>query len=188
MEKLLTRKNIFIILGVIIAVEVIWAGWFLVKSGQPQPPVAVTTQVPMQPTAITLQSAKKDFKVGEKIAVGINLTSSKKVDGVDLIISFDPKVLSAQPAILSTIFSDYPQNKVDATLGRVSISGITTQQGGVKADGEFGKVSFVAKALGITKITLDFTPGSTTDTNIIESGTGTDILEKVNQLELNILP
>lgn len=188
MDKILTRKNIFIVLGVIIALEVIWAVWFLVKGVQLQGQPALTTQVPLKQTAITLSSPKLEYKAGDKVTVDISITSSKKVDGVDLIIIYDPKVLTAQPAILGTIFSDYPQNSVDQTLGRVSISGITTQQGGVIPKGEFGKVTFVTKALGVTKISLDFTPGKTVDTNVIETGTGKDILGKVNELELNILP
>lgn len=187
-KKLLTRRNIFIVLGVIIAVELIWAGWFLVNSAQskPTPTPSVITKPVAPPTAVTLTSLKTEYKKGEKITVAINISSSKKVDGVDLIITYDPKVLSAQPATLGIIFSDYPQNTADATLGKVSVSGITTRPGGVIPEGNFGTISFVAKTAGVTKIAFDFTPGQTVDTNVIESGTGKDILEKVNQLELNI--
>lgn len=167
--------------------EVIWAGWFLVKSDQSQMPAGgVSTQVLIEPTAIILSSSKLKYKVGEQISISINISSAKRVDGVDLIISFDPKVLSAQPTIFGTIFSDYPQNRIDQTLGKVSISGITTQTGGVIPKGEFGKVFFVAKAVGTTKIAFDFTPGKTADTNVSETGTGKDILEKVNELEIKI--
>lgn len=189
MDKFLTRKNIFIILGVVIAVELIWALWFLVKGAQLQPaPAVITTQVPLPQTSIILSSAKAEYKLGEQIVVDVNISSAKQVDGVDLIITYDPKVLSAQPAILSTMFSDYPQNKVDSNLGKVSISGITTQTGGVIPEGNFGSISFVAKTAGITKIAFDFTAGQTGDTNVSQTGTGADILQKVNQLEINILP
>lgn len=188
MDKYLTRRNIFIVLGVIIGLEVIWAGWSLIKSAQPAPTIPVTDQSLLQPTAITLSSSKTEYKLGEQIVVDINIASAKKVDGVDLIIKYDPKVLSAQSTILGTIFADYPQNTVDAALGKVSISGITSQPGGVVPNGVFGKLNFVAKAVGTTKITFDFTPGQTGDTNVSQTGTSKDILEKVNELDINILP
>ena len=188
MDKLLTRKNIFIVLGVIIGLEVIWAGWSLFKSSQVTQTSPVANQSQVQQTAITLSSAKSEYKVGEQIVVDINISSAKQVDGADLIITYDPKMLTAKPATPGTIFSDYPQNTVDANLGKVSISGITAQPGGVVPDGEFGKVTFVAKAAGTTKIAFDFTAGQTGDTNVSETGTGKDILEEVSELEINILP
>ncbi len=187
-SKLLTRRNIFIALGAIIALEVIWAGWFLIQSNQNVPRPVVSTQAAIQPTSITLSSDKSEYRVGDEVIVSVTLSSSRKVDGADLIISFDPKVLTAREATLGTIFSDYPQNKVDVSLGKVSVSGITSQQGGIVPSGEFGRIAFLVKATGTTKISLDFSLGVTVDTNVIESGTGKDILETVNQLELNILP
>ncbi len=184
MQKYLVKRNIFIVLGMVILAEVLWAGWSLVK---PTPPSTVAVPVTSQ-TSISLSADKSQLRVRERILVTINVASAKKVDGVDLIITYDPKLLTAQPTVLGTIFSDYPQNKVDATLGRVSVSGITTQQGGVIPEGQFAAVTFVAKAVGLTKVSLDFTPGKTGDTNVTETGTGADILEKVNQLEINILP
>lgn len=188
MDKLLTRKNIFIVLGVIVGLEVIWAGWFFIQSSQNTSKPNVSTQVAIQPTSITLTSEGTQYRVGGEISVSVNISSSEKVDGVDLIISFDPKVLTAKEASLGSIFSDYPQNRVDNISGRVAISGITSQAGGVIPQGEFGKLNFTAKAAGTTKISFEFSPGQTVDTNVIESGTGKDILEKVNELELNILP
>lgn len=187
MDKLLTRRNIFMVLGVVVGIELLWAGWSLIKSNaQFTPTIPVTDQTPLRQTAVTLSSSKTEYKVGDAIIVDINIFSTKQVDGADLIISFDPKVLTVKPVTLGTIFSDYPQNTIDATLGKVSISGITAQPGGVKPNGEFGKLNFVVKAAGVAKISFDFTPGQTVDTNLIESGTGKDILETVNELEINI--
>lgn len=188
MDKLLTRRNIFIVLGIIIGLEVIWAGWFLIQSNQNASKPVVSTQVVIQPTSIILTSERNEYRVGDEIIVSISISSPKKVDGADLIVNFDPKVLTAKEATLGTIFSDYPQNKVDANLGRVSVSGITSQAGGIIPQGEFGKLNFVAKAAGKARIYFDFTPGQTGDTNVSETATSKDILEEVNELELNILP
>lgn len=183
-KEFLTRKNIFIALGVVIALEIIWAGFTLLKPAPGvEPPPALS-----QTSTISLQSSQTNFKVGEKITVEINLSSGKKVDGADILINYDPKILSAKPVTAGGVFSDFPTNKVDENLGRITVSGITDKSGGVLANGLLGSVEFVAKASGATQISLEFTPGSTSDSNLTESGTGKDILEEVSDLELTILP
>ena len=72
--------------------------------------------------------------------------------------------------------------------GKITVAGITQAQGGVLANGLFGTVVFQAKAAGQAKISLDYTPGSTIDSNVTESETVEDVLDKVENLEINILP
>lgn len=186
-NKFLTRRNIFIVLGLIIALEVLWALWSLTKGPLASPTPTATSQPLLKPTAITLTSSKTEYKAGEPISVDVNISSAKAVDGVDLIISFDPKILTAKPSTVGAIFSEYPQNSID-TSGKISISGITAKLGGVRPEGKFATLNFSAKAAGTSKIALDFTPGLTGDTNVTENGSGKDILEEVNDLEITILP
>lgn len=186
---MLTKRNLFIILGVIIALEVAWAGWTLFKGTSPTPGISKQQAfVSPKSAEVTLTSDRTSLKVGEKATVSINLSSDIYTDGADLIVTYDPKLLSAKPAILGTLYSDYPQNALEDELGRISISGITGQRRGVLANGLFGTIEFSAKAKGVAKVVVDFTPGATGDSNITESGTGKDILEKVSSLELEILP
>ena len=192
---ILQRRNIFIALGAVIILEIIWAGFTLFKPAT----INVATQSSVVPTVkqqlseISLQTPKNQIKVGEKFTVSINISSSKKSDGADLIIKYDPQLLSVEttglnkiPVIVGTIYSDYPSNNLDEKVGRITVSGITEQRNGVSTNGLFGSLVFRSKAKGRSKVTLDFTPGSTVDSNIIESGTGKDVLEKVNNLEVNI--
>lgn len=170
-------------LGLIVAAEIIWAGLTLLK---PPPPSTRVSEVLPKITTVSLQAPKTNLQVGEKVTVNINLSSSSRVDGADLLINYDPKILSAQPVVAGVIFRDFPVSKVDEKLGRITVSGITDTSGGVLADGLFGSVDFVTKAEGKAGISLEFSPGQTTDSNVIETGTGKDILEKVNNLELTI--
>lgn len=195
-QKLLTRKNIFIILGVVILAEVLWASWTLFRPTPPSPTqTAIAPVVKLKPTTVSLVSEKISLKKGEKITVSVNISSNSKTDGVDLVITYDPKLLSVetigqtkQPVIAGTIYNDYPLNSLDQALGRITVSGITDVPGGVLADGLFGSLVFVGKNFGSAKISLDFSPGSTADSNVTETGTGKDVLEKVESLEINILP
>lgn len=195
-RKFFTPKLIFIILGVVIGAELIWAGWSLVKSS-PAPSTPPTVSLEASSSAqISLVASSHTVKVGEKISVNVNIYSPKKVDGVDLIINFDPNRFVLEtgdnpknaPLAPSNTFSDYPINSVDLTTGKITVSGIASQSGGILQNGLFGTIILRAKAVGKTAVSLDFSPGSTKDTNVIESGSGLDLLDKVNNLELTITP
>lgn len=192
------KRNIFIIVGIILAIELIWATWTLNKAA---PDVRSQTVVnpPISPklseTVISLKTPNKNLKVGEEVSVTINISSTKFTDGTDIILFYDPNLLSIVtssggnlPAHVGGMYSDYPINKVDEKNGRIAISGISAIDGGVAAQGAFGFVTFKAKAAGKARLVLDFTPKSTVDSNVIEARTSKDILNRVENLEFEIRP
>lgn len=192
----MNKKIIFIILGAVIVGELIWAGWTLSKewtqskiAPAPSPVIRPQRTKVVKPTTISLVADKNQLKKGEKLTVAINLSSEVATDGTDLIILYDPKLLSVNaqtPVTLGSLYDDFPLNKVDSESGRITISGISNKSGGTVANGLFGTVIFTAKKAGVAKISLDFTAGSTVDSNVIETDSGKDVLEKVNNLEVNI--
>lgn len=191
-KKILNAKTIFVILGLVVAAEFVWASRTLFNSSTQVVPEQQKVSAPV--AAISLTTNVTSVKVGDKFTISINLSSNKKTDGTDLVIFYDPKVLSLDipsgknPLILGSIYKDYPLNALDARNGKITVSGITDQKGGTLANGIFGSLEFTAKQVGKTTISLDFTPGKTTDSNVIENPTGKDILGSVNNLEINILP
>lgn len=194
-KKILSRRNIYILFGVAIFLEVIWATWTIFKPASPSVMKISQTKEVFKPTVVSLSAPKTSLKIGEKIAVAINISSNKKTVGTDLVIKYDPKLLSVEtagtsknPVRVGKIYNDYPSNSLESKPGRITISGITDSPAGVLANGLFGSIVFQAKAPGLANIILDFTPGQTTDSNVIESGTGQDLLQKVDNLQLNILP
>lgn len=181
-------KWLFIIVGVVVVAEIIWA----VKSlgGNTQLPGVIATQniVNTQNASIILTVPKHTFKVGEKIPVVINIDSITATDGTDVILNYDPNLLIATtPVAVGAIYEDYPFNSVDKKTGKISISGISNVVGGKIAQGIFGTATFEAKVLGKTTISVDFTKGSTIDSNIIESKTAKDLLGKVGNVEVEII-
>ncbi len=186
---LMGKKIIFGILGLIVIAEILWVGkmiYYAQNTNTAPPPALIKSAS----TEITLTSSKNEIKVGEEFNVDINILSSATTDGVDLIISFDPALLSitdtVKPVTTGTIYVDYPFNAMEN--GKITVSGISSATSGIIPNGLFGSIAFQAKAVGLAKIAVDFTPNNTKDSNIIESETGQDILEKVTNLELNILP
>lgn len=198
-KQFLTIRNIFIVAGIVVLIEVIWSVWVLTKPsplGVPivENPISKNTQVvESKITTLSLLPDKASLKKGEKLSVNINASSIVNSIGVDLVISYDPKLLTvsttkAGPVKTGTIFKDYPLNRLDDKNGKITISGITDVKDGVLAEGLFGSIDFVAKASGKAMISLDFTPGNTADSNITDVKTGKDVLQKVENTQIEILP
>lgn len=184
--SIVNRKVLLTVFGIIILAEIIWAGWTFYGTRN-QPPKNIPVVVKEKPTQIELRADQNTVKVGDQVTVSINIFSTKETDGTDLIISFDPKLLSASPASLTSMYNDYPVNKIDPVLGKITISGISTGASGIVPNGLFGTITFKALSRGQAAISLDFAPGATVDTNVIEKGTGKDILQNVKNINVTII-
>lgn len=142
------------------------------------------------PAVIILSTSKNSVKVGEIFAVSINISSKNRSAGTDIIMIYDPNLLSVEvgtsdkPVQVGSIYQDYPVNSNDSNNGRIVVSGISSQSEGSLTSGLFGVVNFKAKKSGKTAISLDFAKGSTTDSNVTESESSTDILEAVQNAEV----
>ncbi|MBI4037396.1 hypothetical protein HY385_03155 [Candidatus Daviesbacteria bacterium] len=194
----LSKKVILALVVVALVGEGIWAYQTLSKKSAVsggQTPVPSTTSSTKPKTTLLLQSSQNTIKIGDKLTVAVNIAADKATDGVDIIILYDPKLLTVVPVegtknamMVGSIYSDYPINAVDGVKGKITVSGITTQVGGVVPRGTFGSITFTAKAAGQAKISLDFTKGSTVDSNVIETKTAKDLLEEIRNTEVNITP
>lgn len=188
---LANKKIIFGLVGVVLLVELVWAGLIL-KEGKTAGSSAAEPGKSGASSTLSLNASKDSLRVGETVTVSIDVSSKVATDGLDIIMLYDPKLLSVvtgadkSAVTLGTIYNDYPLNQVDEKAGRIAVSGITSKAGGVVAKGVLGTVMFTAKAPGKAKIAFDFTLGSTTDSNVIETKTAKDVLGSVTNLEVNI--
>lgn len=181
--KILSKYKWFlIIIGIAVAAEIVWASQSLKGNiGR------VASVAPPQVASITLSVPKTTFQVGEKIPVSININSVKATDGTDVILNYNPGLVAVSaPVTAGTIYNDYPLNTFDNTAGKISISGISSEPAGKVARGVLGTAVFEAKASGKAIISVDFTQGSTVDSNIIETKTAKDLLGKVGNVEVEI--
>lgn len=178
-------KFIFLILGLILLVELIYAIRVLIlPSPLPVGRIAIQSKV----GKISLNAPKRAYRVNEVVPVVATVdTGSQTIDGVDLIIHYDPKILEATSGglIKGRILEEYPAMTVDGSKGLIAISGITSLQNGFKGTGQFAIIKFKAKVAGRTFLAIDFKgKGFTTDSNLVEAVTSKDILEQVVNLEL----
>lgn len=184
-------KIIFIILGIVVLVEIVIAVRNLTSPAAT--PLSQTntnvSQAVSGEAKISLVVSKNNFKAGDIVPVSVVIdTAGRLINGVDLIIQFDPKILDAtdKDIIKGSLFDDYPMASVDSAKGLILISGISNAQKGIKVSGQFIAINLKAKAPGKTSLAIDFEKGTTTHSNLVEQSTLSNILEKVDDLEINI--
>lgn len=181
-------KVIFVILGLVIVAEVVFMLKSILFPQVSQPSSQVVSIKHLQGGKITVFSEKNQYKVGEIIPVQIRITTGGKlIDGVDVVIKYDASALDITNSDLSkgSIFGDYPL--LDVKKGLVKISGIATfNQASFNGLGVLATLNFKAKKIGQTSVSINYTLGSTTDSNLIQSKSATDILSSVDNLNLTI--
>lgn len=137
---------------------------------------------------LSLSPATGQINKGCQISLDILLdTTGSKTNGTDVILSYDPTVLSvAQSDITNgTLYTDYPGTTVDPTAGKVSISGITTVSDTFSGKGTFATVKFKVSSTASapsTAVKFDFDSTNTTkstDSNVVEQGSANDVLSGV---------
>lgn len=189
------KKNLpFIFLGgliLVIAIELIW-GYLTFKN---QPSIAFLPTSPkivenVMPQLIA-QVNKTNFKVGDKVPVTIKVvTAGNLTDSTDVIIRFDPNILEASGSgffELGKIYAEFPVADFNNKTGLIQLSGTTlSNQVGFSGIGNLVTLNFKAKAVGTTTVDLEFIKGSTSESNIVLSGTTKDILAEVKNASLVI--
>lgn len=130
--------------------------------------------------ALSPATGQFEFSPNATFPVGIIVDSGgKSVDGVDVVISYDPaKVRIAGGKVNPTgVFSEVPLNQVDTVAGKIRFSALTFDPQPVA--GVVGTFSFTPLSASEVNFQIDYTPGATTDSNIAEHGSAIDVLGKV---------
>lgn len=185
MEKKMKKNLIFILVGILLII-LVSVFYVLARTGKIKPFASA-----LVPT-LSLSPSSGTYTLGQTFEVNILLdTAGKSVDGVDVhYLNYNPKALEVQDADAAaagvqirqgSLFPTYIGNTVDTANGRISVSGIVSPGGnGFSGAGTFATVVFKALAASPTSaVTIDYTSGLTTDSNIVEHGTVTDVLAAV---------
>lgn len=179
-KKWVSPKLIFLVLGLVVLGELFWAGKTLLSPTlKPQ----IKKIQPLSQAQLVLSSARLNYMVGEVVPIRIKVvTGGRVVDGVDVILHFDPKILEATPGSFfkGKTYKDYPLIDIKQSDGVIKISALTLPGfPGFMGVGTFGLINFKAKAAGSAKLAIDFQKDSTVDSNLIEASTSKDILAQV---------
>ncbi|MBM4402205.1 MAG: hypothetical protein FJ044_03105 [Candidatus Cloacimonetes bacterium] len=180
------------------------------------PQAAVTAELAFCPSSYQLcpSQTPPTPKVGDPpfdVQIFLNPGANNVVDAVDVVIEYDSAKLEVQDAdgqtpgtqiSPGTMFATYLRNNVSpcgssnsARRGKITLSGIAYDpnllpapppHNPVKNPGVFATISFKPIAQGSANVSFDFTSSVTTESNVVEGGTATDILASVTNLNFNI--
>ena len=145
-------------------------------------PQTISTKATQEEAVLSLSPASGSytFTSDASYPVGIIVNSgSKNIDGVDVVLNYDPAKVKIMDAKLNTTntFEETPVNVIDNARGQVKFSGLTFKAKPVA--GIVGTFRYRPVSRGEVNFTFYFNPGSTTDSNVAEHGTAKDILGKV---------
>lgn len=163
-----------LVAGFLVLVLSLAVGVLTVSSRQS---VSISTKAVTENASLSLTPATGEYAFSSVIPVGIIVDSSgKAIDGVDVIINFDPKKVKVLDNKIAgaNFFENIPVNNVDNVAGKITFSGLTFSPKPVT--GIIGTFRFQPLVKGEVDFAFNFTLGSTTDSNIAGSETAKDIL------------
>lgn len=145
----------------------------------------------MSNARLSLIPDKSSYKPGETVVVDVKLyTGGYSTASTDLALKYDPAFLrpvSQNFVSVGQIYPDYPPVQVEEKQGLVGISGIPLKSDqAFSGVGMFARLNFTAVKEGQTDLMIDFTPGSTADSNVVLVSETRDVLGGVDNARINI--
>lgn len=137
----------------------------------------------------SLSPASGSHNIGSVFSVNVILnTGSNETSGADAILIYEPAKLSAQSITAGAIYDSYPIKTINATAGKILISGITSNaSSSFSGNGTFATIAFKPLVSGTSTLRFDFKANEPTDSNVAKKGTqGEDILTSVSNATYTI--
>lgn len=121
-------------------------------------------------------------------------TEGQQTDGADVKLLYDPSKVNVLSFDNGSIFPTYLGKNIDNSIGKATLSGLSSFSQPYIGQGVFGTVNFVIKEnspVGDATIKFDFdasNPTKTTDSNVVGTGTLVELLRAVTDFLFNISP
>lgn len=112
-------------------------------------------------------------------------TQGTDTDGTDSILIYDASRFKATSITAGTIYPDYPGSNIDEAGGKITVSGLSAVSTPFNGKGTLATINFNVldnAPIGVSQIKFDFDANDkakTTDSNVVERGTASDILNSV---------
>lgn len=194
------KNTVVMVLAVFIVAELVWAAMILFQEGSHE----VVDILPAT-AALALVPELSSVNGGQEFNLDVFLhTNGRQVQGVDAVITYDPKVLklrssvasAAASATSSALFDEYPANNVDEEKGIVTLSAIQKPGEIFNGSGVLGRLTFEsAGSIQIpenapsgpkqTTVSFSFQKGAKDDSNVVDVN-GDDILGQVGDAKIVI--
>ena len=137
-------------------------------------------------STLSLSPSSGTFNQGCNFPVDVVVdTQGIQSDGTDAILMYDSSRFTAQTITNGTVYPDFPGNNIDASSGKITISGLASVSTPFTGKGTLATINFKVSGTapaGATQVTFDFDPNNkakTIDSNVVERGTVADTLNSV---------
>lgn len=181
------NKSILLVIGLVILTAVLLVISFNVRRSST--PSSTTTKQVQTNFAHTNLSVSSDVRIASgsgAYVTDVNIDSGdNKVTGVELLLSYDPKVLGSVDIKAGTFLTSpvVLGKQIDTTKGTISyILGTAQGTHGVKGTGQVAVISFTKVGTGNT--TIDFLP----DTLVTAEGYNQSVLNQTSSAVIGSLP
>lgn len=148
----------------------------------------LSSQQVLAAATMSLSPVSGTFSTGQTFDVLVNVnTGGASVSGVDALINFDQTKLNLVEVVEGSIFQQYVGESINNSSGFFQISGLASSQSNVfTGSGTLVTMRFKAYSPGTAAVTFRFTSGSTTDSNVADFSTSSDILASVTNASYTI--
>lgn len=189
------KNTIAIVIIVVIALFELWL-FYALSTGYIKQlgffsnmPLRKKVVQPFQLGSLELTPIKKTYAVGEKAVTTVVFKGTNvKAASFGLVIHYNPKttkIIDVAPIKTTTILAG---KKIETKKGIITASLLMPAGKFIEADQEIASIQWQAIAQGEANLAFDFTPASTTDSNIGEFGTGNDLLTSIVNTQYTIGP
>jgi len=115
--------------------------------------------------SVILSPDFQELKINEDFAVEVLINSDQKLVGADVRLNFDKDILEVSSVDDGDAFSKLALKAVEE--GKIKITGVEEEKGKTfSGKGRLVTINFKAKDAGDTKLEIQFSQGSTTDSNL----------------------
>ncbi len=180
------NKSILLVIGLIILTVVLLVLSFMVKKSSPAPTVTTKTQTSFAQTNLSISENPRTASTSGSYETDVNInTGANKITGAELVLSYDPKVLTNVDIKPGSFISGPTviQKQIDTTQGTIKLIFGTSQGAkGIQGTGQLAVISFTKTSAADTDI--NFLP----DTLISAEGYDQSVVNEMTSATIGSLP
>ena len=137
------------------------------------PQVVSSTSLTLSQSAPPVQNSNWD--------VSLSLSTTEVISGFDAVLNYDSNILQLQSITPVNIFTSTPLINTQ-TPGVIKFSQVANSAESFTGTQKIADIVFLSKTTQASAVTIDYTPGSTTDSNVVSLSSGQDILSQTTNL------
>lgn len=136
---------------------------------------------------LSLSPSAGDYRVGQAFNVAVQASVPVSLTGVDIVLHYDPKVLSVNSIKPIGVFPSTPVSANDPTLGEINITSASNpnQPVNIGISATLVYIQFRVIGSGQTNVTFDYNANAIDRSNMAEQGVDTQVLSAVYNATFN---